>query len=100
LSQKIILKYADKFDDSTLNELLEHIVPEGTKIGNVIKTKNESYAFIESDGLKYFGHISDFNEFKNEPDLRRLKEGQLVTFEIANSYKGPCAKNITTIISR
>jgi len=99
LSRKIIMKFSDRFNDSTLNGLLEHTIAEGTKIGNVIKTRNDSYAFVESDGEKYFAHIKEFNEFKNQTDLKKLKEGQLVTFEPVNSPKGICAKNITTVIS-
>lgn len=98
LGQRIIMKFADRFADTSLNNLLEHIIPDGIKVGNIIKTKNDSYAFVESDGDKYFAHISDFNDFRNQKDLKKLKEGQLVTFEAANDVKGVCAKNITAII--
>jgi LuxR family transcriptional regulator, glucitol operon activator len=96
-SHRIIIKYSDKFSDTSLNSLLNEIYPEGLKIGNINKTKNDSYAFIESDGDKYFAHISGFNEFYNDRDLKKLAEGQLVSFEIENSVKGVRAKNINLI---
>jgi len=100
LNQKIILKYSDRFHDESLNSLLDHSLTEGNKIGNVLKPKNTtSYVFIESDGDKFFAHISDFFDYKHLNDLKKIKEGQLVSFEAANSSKGAYAKNITEIKS-
>jgi len=100
LHHKIIMKYADKFDDFSLNNLLLHTTTEGAKFGNVRKTWNDTYAFIESDGEKFFAHITEINDFKNQPNLKRLKEGQLVTFEAKNGPRGVYAANVCCVNSQ
>lgn len=99
LNRKVIFKYAEKFEDDSLNWLLENEFTEGTKIGNVIKTLNDSYVFIESENEKYFAHFTDFVDIKTTFELRKLKQGQLVSFEEGQSFKGPCAKNVKIINS-
>ena len=51
----------------------------------------KGYGFIEGeDGTDYFAH---FGEIQSE-GFKTLKEGQSVTFEVADGEKGPVAKNI------
>lgn len=99
LSQRVILRFSDKFNDNSLNYLIDKPISENLKVGNINKTKNDSYAFIESDGERYFAHISDFAEYKSSSNLNKVKEGQLVSFEIGDSAKGVCARNINLITS-
>jgi tetratricopeptide (TPR) repeat protein/cold shock CspA family protein len=100
LGRRIITKYAEKFNDDSLNELVPASFLGKEKIGNIIKPKdNHSYAFIESDGDRYFAHITNFVGLNDRRDLKKIKEGQLVSFEIGSSAKGECAINIKEIIS-
>jgi len=99
LSRKVILKYAEKFDDDSLNYLLDNtIIEEGTKVGNISKVPtNDSFVFIESENQKYFAHYTNFLELKSSTDLKKIKEGQLVSFEEGQNVKGMFAKNIKFI---
>lgn len=97
LSRKVISKYAEKFEDDSLNFLLYNHTDEGTKIGNLMKSLSDSYAFIESDSERYFAHYTDFVGLRSTNDLKKIKNGQLVTFEESYSKKGACAKNIKII---
>lgn len=99
LNRKVIFKYAEKFEDESLNWLLDNDFSEGTKIGNLVKTANESYVFIESENEKYFAHFKDFLDINTTFELNKLKQGQLVSFEEGQNYKGPCAKNVKIISS-
>lgn len=99
-SRRIILKYAEKFNDTTLNSLFQTIHSDKEKVGNIVKPKdNDSYAFIESESDRYFAHITDFVGLNDTRGLQKVKEGQLVSFEIGESKKGVCARNIKLIIS-
>jgi|TARA_B110000263_G_scaffold82449_1_gene72139 CspA family cold shock protein len=52
---------------------------------------SKGYGFIEGeDGTDYFAH---FGEIQTE-GFKTLKDGQSVTFEVADGEKGPVAKNI------
>jgi LuxR family glucitol operon transcriptional activator len=97
INRKIIFKYAEKFEDESLNWLLDSELSEGTKIGNLVKTSNDSYVFIESENEKYFAHFTDFVDIKTTFELSKLKQGQLLSFEEGQNYKGPCAKNVKII---
>lgn len=99
LNRKVIFKYAEKFEDESLNWLLDSDLSEGTKIGNLVKTANDSYVFIESENEKYFAHFTDFLDIKTTFELNKLKQGQLLSFEEGQNYKGPCAKNVKIISS-
>ncbi len=100
LGRRIIIKYAEKFDDHSLDELFTNINSETDKIGNIVKPKdNDSYAFIESDGERYFAHITNFVGLNDKRDLKKIREGQLVSFEIGVGHKGECAINIKEITS-
>ena len=39
LNRKIILKYAEKFEDDSLNDIIENHLSDGNRIGNLIKTQ-------------------------------------------------------------
>ncbi len=99
LNRKVIFKYAEKFEDDSLNLLLNNELEEGTKVGNIVKTLNESYVFIESENEKYFAHFTDFADIKTTYELKKLKQGQLVSFEESQNHKGLCAKNVKIISS-
>lgn len=94
LNRKVILKFAEKFEDDCLNYIIDINTIEGTKIGNVIKTQKDSYVFIESENDRYFAYFTDFPELKTTSELKKIKEGQLVTFEEGYNSKGVCAKNV------
>lgn len=99
-NRKIILKFSEKFEDDSLNYLIDYHVSEGEKVGNIIKTaKNDSYVFIDSENDRYFAHITDFPGIETIADFKKIKEGQLVTFEEGHNNKGVCAKNIKIFIS-
>lgn len=98
-NRKLILKYAEKFEDDSLNYLLDSQVEEGAKIGNIIKGLNDSFVFIDSDNERYFAHYTDFTDFKTASDLKKVKNGQLVSFEEGQNTKGIYAKNVKIIIN-
>ena len=93
-NRRVILKYAEKFDDDSLNYVIDFEISEGTKIGNIVKTQNDSYVFIESDNDRFFAHITSFPDIRTTAELKKIKEGQLVTFEEGFNDKGVCAKNV------
>lgn len=98
LTRKVILKYAEKYNDSSLNYIIdEQDIGNGNKVGNIIKTNNDSYVFIESENERYFAHFTDFPEIRTTNELKRIKDGQLVSFEEGSNSKGVCAKNIKII---
>jgi LuxR family glucitol operon transcriptional activator len=98
LNRKVILKFEEKFEDNSLNHLIDNSIEEGTKIGNIIKVAaNDSYVFIESENQKYFAHYTHFREIKSSTELKKLMDGQLVSFEESQNNKGMVAKNIQLI---
>lgn len=99
LNRKIILKYAEKFEDDSLNDIIENHLSDGNRIGNLIKTQNDSYVFIESENERYFAHFTDFPEIRTTNELKKVKEGQLVSFEEGSNSKGVCAVNVKIISS-
>jgi len=99
LNRKVIFKYSEKFEDDSLNNLLTNELEEGTKVGNIIKGLNESFVFIESENERYFAHFTDFSDLKTTSELKKIKQGQLVSFEESRSTKGQCAKNVKIISS-
>ncbi|MCD8402456.1 NB-ARC domain-containing protein [Tenacibaculum finnmarkense] len=99
LNQKIVLKYAEKFNDNSLDELLNSKISEGQKAGSIIKTQNETFVFIESANQRYFAHFTDFPELRNSKELTRIKDGQFVSFDEGYNKKGICAKNVKIINS-
>lgn len=100
LKRKVVLKYNERFEDESLNYLLDTQIEEGTKLGNLIKTQNDSFVFIESDNERYFAHYTDFTEFKSSAELKKVKQGQLVSFEEYQNAKGLCGKNVKIITGK
>lgn len=94
LNRKVILKFAEKFEDDCFNSLIDFNVTEGSKVGNIIKTQNDNYVFIESDNDRYFAHFTNFPDIRTSSELKKIKDGQLVTFEEGHNSKGICAKNV------
>lgn len=100
LSRKVILKYSERFNDDSLNYLIDFDTANGSKIGNIIKNiNNDTYVFIESENDRYFAHFTDFHGIKTPSELKKVKEGQLVKFEEGFTHKGVCAKNVKIIIT-
>jgi LuxR family transcriptional regulator, glucitol operon activator len=99
LNRKIILKFSEKFEDESLNYIIDFQGNEGTKIGNIIKTSSDTYIFIESDSDRYFAHFTDFPEIRTTAEFKKIQEGQLVSFEEGHNYKGVCAKNVKILTS-
>ncbi len=97
LNRKIFLKFSEKFGDNSLEHLVDKPVTEGKKVGNILKTSADSYVFIESENEKYFAHYTSFNKLRNATDLRKIKEGQMVSFEEGKNSKGICAINVNII---
>ena len=95
--RKVVLKFSEKFSDDTLNYLLDSQIAEGTKIGNIMKGLNDSYVFIDSEGERFFAHFTDFSEIKNTIELKKIANGQIVSFEEGHNSKGICAKNVKLI---
>ncbi|MBA9078208.1 NB-ARC domain-containing protein [Rufibacter quisquiliarum] len=99
LNRKLIFKYAERFEDDSLSYLLDAQIADGTKIGNLIKGQSDTYVFIESESERYFAHYSDFADLKSSAELKKIKHGQLVSFEEGINTKGPCAKNVKIVES-
>jgi LuxR family glucitol operon transcriptional activator len=98
-NRRLILKFAEKFNDDSLSYIINFEIAEGIRIGNIAKTKNESFVFIESDNDRFFAHISSFHDIRTTDELTQIKEGQLVTFEVGFNAKGVCAKNVKIMTS-
>ncbi|HRG01405.1 MAG TPA: NB-ARC domain-containing protein [Bacteroidia bacterium] len=99
LNRKVVLKFAERFEDDSLNYIIEQEFGIGSKVGNIIKTATDSFVFIESENERYFAHFTDFPELKSPNELKKIKEGQLVSFEEGHNNKGVCAKNVKIISS-
>lgn len=97
LNRKVIFKYSEKFEDDSLNQLIDSNFDDGVKVGNVIKPQNDSYVFIECDNERYFAHFTDFVDMTSSAELKKIKGGQLVSFEEGYNNKGVCAKNVRVI---
>lgn len=99
LKEKIIRSFNDKFEDSTLNELIEFDSSEQKLVGNIRRTKNpkDNFAFIQVEEDSHFAHRYDFIDVANWSDWKNLKNGQLVSFEIGTNNQGECAKAIKII---
>lgn len=100
LSDKLILKYSDKFHDDSLKHYLgEAITEENRKIGNIIRTSNldDKFVFIESESERYYANKNQFIDITSWPDWKNLNNGHLVSFEIGLNPQGECAINIKLI---
>ncbi len=99
LKEKIIRLYSDKFENTSLNELIEFGSSEQKLVGNIRRTKNpkDNFAFIQVEENSHFAHRNDFVDVANWSDWKNLKNGQLVSFEIGTNNQGECAKAIKII---
>lgn len=99
LTNKLILKFKDKFGDDTFNGMIDvENTNNNVLFGNIKKyddTKN--FVFIESDDNSIYANRYDFVDIQNWTDWKNLKDGQLVAYEIGENRKGECAKNIRII---
>lgn len=98
-SDKLFLKFKDKFNDDAFDTLLEEHLSGINQVGNVIQKKEDlGFAFIDSNNNQYFAHKNDFIDVTDWVEWKKIKEGDLVTFEIGTNPKGECAKNIKICI--
>lgn len=99
IKHKIIHKFAEKFDDYTLNHLLEDSNSTSEKhMGTIERNQNNAsdpYVFIKKDEKSsYYANMFDFTDISNRSDWKKIKHGQLVSFEIGTNPQGECAKNV------
>ena len=99
LKRKIVLKYSERFEDDTFNYLIDFEGNDGKKIGNILKGKTDTYVFIDSENDRYFAYLTDFADIKTAAELKKVKEGQLVSFEEGHNNKGVCAKNVKILVN-
>lgn len=98
LCHRTIVKYADKFDDTSFNHMLDFEISGGKKIGNVSKSKAEAnFVFIETDNDRIYANRYDFIDCSSWLDWKNLQNGQLVSYELGANQQGECAKNIKLI---
>ena len=98
LKKKIILKFNEKYNDNTLDELIDYEATKELKVGNVIKTKGQkNFVFIESDDERVFAHRYEFLDIANWADWKSIKNGELVSYEIGENKEGQCAINVKLI---
>jgi len=96
ISDKLILKYSDKFEDESLKDLVENYDKfENSRIGNIRKNNVENnFVFIEADNDRFYANRADFIDLNAYTDWIGLKNGQLVAFQIGENAQGKCAKFI------
>lgn len=99
LKHKIIHKFSEKFDDYSLSHLLEENGGSSEKhMGTIERNQNNAsnpYVFIQKDDKsRYYANMLDFIDINNRNDWKKIKHGQLVSFEIGTNPQGECAKNI------
>lgn len=99
LKHKIIHKYSEKFDDFSLNYLLDDASPDSNDrlVGVISRSQNilsKPFVFIESENKRHYANMVDFLDIKNRSDWKKITHGQLVSFELGKNFEGECAKNI------
>jgi len=103
LKHKIVHKFSDKFDDYSLNYLLDNSSKTNSeKFMGIIqrsqKNATKPFVFIEKeDKTRYYANMYDFLDVNNRSDWKNVKNGLLVSFELGENFKGECAKNIKMI---
>jgi len=102
LKPKIVHKFSEKFDDYSLNHLLDDGNIDSTiYLGTVQRNQNNAtkpFVFIErEDKKRFYANLIDFNDVTNRSDWKKIKNGQLVSFEVGTNPQGECAKNIIII---
>lgn len=94
--EKIIRKFQEKIDDLGLNNLLENDTAL-KQIGSIRRSKSDldrHYVFIESNNSSFYANRKEFLEIRNKEQWRKVRHGQLVSFEIGENERGRFAKNI------
>lgn len=95
LKQKIIKKYHEKFNDNSINHLIQFESLINRNVGNISKPKTQNnFVFIECDGKSIFAHKYDFLDIESWVEWKQLRNGQLVSFKIGEGAKGKFAKDI------
>lgn len=105
LKHKIIHKFCEKFDDYTLNNLLEETNIDGENnrqfMGTINRSQNNAskpFVFIErEDKSRYYANMFDFLDIKNRSEWKKIRNGQLVSFELGTNPQGECAKNVRIV---
>lgn len=102
LKAKIVHKYSEKFDDYSVSNLLDDHNGNSTRhIGTISRSQNNAtkpFVFIEKeDRTTIYANMFDFIDVKNRNDWKKIKYGQMVSFEIGANPQGECAKNIKII---
>ncbi|MCD8406266.1 hypothetical protein LNI91_12015 [Tenacibaculum dicentrarchi] len=99
LKHKIIHRFSDKFDDFSLNYLLDDSTPNSNEriMGIISRSKNnisKPFVFIESESKRHYANMIDFIDINNRSEWKKIENGQLVSFELGQNFEGECAKNI------
>ena len=99
LKHKIIHRYSDKFDDFSLNYLLDDSAPNSNEriMGVISRSKSnvsKPFVFIESESKRHYANMVDFIDINNRTEWKKIDNGQLVSFELGQNFEGECAKNI------
>jgi LuxR family glucitol operon transcriptional activator len=98
ISNKVLYKYADKFNDNSFDYLVDRQGEYEKQIGNITKHIDDlNYVFIECEKGRYYANRYDFIDVTQWTDWKKITNGQLVSFEIGNNAQGECARNIKLI---
>jgi cold shock CspA family protein len=102
MKHKIIHRFSEKFDDYSLSYLLDTSNSSTDRyMGTVTRNQKNSskpYVFIQKDDkTRYYANMFDFLDINNRSEWKKLKNRQLVSFEIGTNPQGECAKNIIII---
>lgn len=99
ISEKLLIKYQDKFDDDSFSSVISQGNSENNLFGNISKTKNikNNFLFIETENDRIYANRYDFIDINTWLDWKELKDGQLVSFEMGENPQGPCAKKVKII---
>ena len=102
MKHKIIHRFSEKFDDYTLSSLLDDSNSSSDRhMGTVSRNQNNAskpFVFIQKDDKsRYYANMFDFTDVSNRSEWKKIRNGQLVSFEIGSNPQGECAKNIKII---
>jgi tetratricopeptide (TPR) repeat protein len=100
VKEKVIRRFAEKLDDDSLIYLLEDSEGSQKKLGSIRRKAGDvdkHYVFIEFDKESIYASRNEFLNINNKEQWRRLKNGQLVSFEIGENKVGRCAKKVSLV---
>lgn len=96
---RITMKYNEKFDANFFDESC--IKDESTKSVGKIQRNMDSldrpFVFIVSDSARYYANKIDFVDIGSWVEWKKIRNGQLVSFNVGENHEGTCAKNIKLI---